>query len=258
MLLVLFLFLIFICWGSFLNVVAYRITYDKPFLTKRSYCPHCESFIAWYDNIPILSWLLLGGKCRSCKKSISYLYPLIEIASGLIFTALFYELFPDFFSSAFIAHYITYFIFFSALIISTRTDLQEMVIPQIFSIWLIPVGVIAAFLGFSFVSPLGAIIGAALGYGILWVIAKLFFYFAKREGMGEGDMELLGMIGSFLGPVGVWFTLLAGSIAGFLIGGVYMLISGKGRYAKIPFGPFLALGATLYFFGKITGLIDFP
>lgn len=248
MILTALLFLMFICWGSFLNVVAYRITYDKLFFTKRSYCPSCESLIAWYDNIPLLSWVLLGGKCRSCKQRISILYPFVELLSGVIFTALFFEFYPLFPLSYFVGYFTTYFIFFSALIVATRTDLQEMVIPQLFSLWLIPIGIASALLGFSYVAPLGSIVGAILGYGMLWIVGKSFMYLTKREGIGEGDMELLGMIGAFLGPLGAWFALLIGSLGGLLAGVLYMWFSGKGRYAKIPFGPFLALGGTLYFF----------
>ena len=141
-----------------------------------------------------------------------------------------------------------YFIFLSALIAATRTDLQEMVIPQALSLWLIPVGILSAIFGFSYVSVLGSVSGAILGYGSLWLMGKIFYYFTKREGIGVGDMELLGMIGSFLGPIGVWFSIFLGSLTASLVGGAYILFTGKGRYAKIPFGPFLALGATLYFF----------
>jgi leader peptidase (prepilin peptidase)/N-methyltransferase len=242
MLFVLFLVLLFLCWGSFLNVVAYRMTYDKPFFTKRSYCPSCEKIISWYDNIPVISWIFLRGKCRNCKSSITILYPFTEILSAVIFTFLFFKTYP------FKGLFFVYFIFFSALIAATRTDFEEMVIPQALSLWLIPVGILSAILGYSFVPVLGSVAGAIIGYGSLWLVGKIFYYFTKREGIGVGDMELLGMIGAFLGPLGVWFSVFIGSLTACLIGGTYILITRKGRYAKIPFGPFLALGATFYFF----------
>lgn len=244
----LFIFLIFLCWGSFLNVVAYRITYDRPFLTRRSYCPFCEKTIAWYDNIPLLSWVLLGGKCRSCKKPISYLYPLVELITGVVLTALFFELFVGSFDIFFWKPFIAYFIYFSALIVATRTDLQEMVIPQLFSIWLVPLGLMASYFGVSQTTLIGSIAGTIIGYGILWVIGFVFKHLAKREGIGVGDMELLAMIGSFSGPLGVWFALLVGSITGLVFGGLFYIVKKKDHRAPMPFGPFLALGATLYFF----------
>ncbi|MBU1007991.1 prepilin peptidase [Candidatus Dependentiae bacterium] len=234
---VLFLFSIFLCWGSFLNVVAYRITYDKPFFTKRSVCPFCGKIVFWYDNLPILSWVLLRGRCRFCRASISILYPCIELLSGILFTSL-----VLFFPLA------SYLLFFSALIIAIRTDLEAMVIPQVFSIWLAPVGVLLSLFGFTRVSFWESLLGALVGYGVLWSIAALFKYFTKRDGLGVGDMELLAMIGSFLGPIGVWFSVFIGSVSGLVIGGGYLLLTKKGRNTRIPFGPFLALGATIYFF----------
>jgi len=232
-------FLFFICWGSFLNVLAYRITFDKAFFTKRSACPACGKIIYWYDNIPLLSWFLLRGQCRFCHAQISWLYPFIELMSGIILTALFFVkgLTPSFFG---------YFIFFSALLVATRTDLEAMVIPQFFSLWLVPVGFLFSYLDLIEIFPLESLLGACFGYGLLWVVAKTFKYATKKEGLGEGDMELLAMIGSFLGPIGVWFSLMIGSSVGLLLGGGYLLIAKKDRYTRIPFGPFLALGAIIY------------
>jgi leader peptidase (prepilin peptidase)/N-methyltransferase len=240
---IVFLFLLFICWGSFLNSLAYRMTYDKPLFTKRSYCPSCKKSIAWYDNIPILSWIFLRAKCRFCASPITILYPFIELLSGVIFTALFFELYhlsPVIF--------FVYFLFFSALIGATRTDLQELVIPQAFSLWLIPVGFLLSLAGLTYVTWLGSLLGALFGYGLLWLVGFVFKFFAKREGIGVGDMELLGMIGAFLGPIAAWISLLIASIVGLIIGTTYLYLSGKGRKAHIPFGPFIALGATIYFF----------
>jgi len=242
MLYILWLLILFACWGSFLNVVAYRITYDKPFFTKRSYCPSCTTMIAWYDNIPLLSWLILRGKCRSCKHAISLLYPFIELISSITLSALFLR------TAHHPLHFFFFFIFFSALIVATRTDLEAMVIPQLFSLWLIPVGLLGAFTHSLNISLVESIVGAVLGYGSLWFVAKTFLWLKKKEGLGEGDMELLALIGAFLGPLGVWFTVLSGSLIGLLIGGTFLLTVKKKLNIAIPFGPFLALGATLFFF----------
>ena len=235
------LFLVFLCWGSFLNVVAYRLTYDIPFFKKRSQCPLCGKIIPWYDNIPVVSWILLRARCRFCSAAISFLYPFIELASGIIFTALYFvgKLTP------------ATFIFTSALLVAVRTDLQAMVIPQIVSLWLVPVGVAMSFLGLTGIFGFESILGAALGYGVLWGMASLFRVLTKKDGLGVGDMELLAMIGSFLGPLGVWFSLMIGSVSGVLIGGGYLLVTKKGPNERIPFGPFLALGAILYLFFKL-------
>ena len=248
--------LLTLCWGSFLNVVASRIVNNQPFFTKRSYCPNCKTKIAWYDNIPVISWILLRAQCRHCKKPISMLYPFTEIVTAIIITGLFVFFKthnPNFLQNFFsIAQFTTYIIFFSALIVATRTDLHAMVIPQLFSFWLVPVGALFSFLGLTNITFSDSLFGAGLGYGILWIVAKLFKVFAKKDGLGEGDMELLAMIGAFLGPLGAWFSLTIGSILGLLIGGAYILFYKKNKTARIPFGPFLALGATLYFFFETT------
>lgn len=241
MIFVIWLFLVFLCWGSFLNVVAYRLTYERPFFAPRSYCPSCLSTIVWYDNIPVFSWFLLRGKCRACRRPVSWLYPAIELASGLLLTSV-YFLTPD------LLTFFAYFIMFSALLVATRTDLQAMVIPQLVTIWLIPVGVIASLIGASNLIVIESVLGALLGYGVLWLVGYVFKRVTKRDGIGVGDMELLGMIGAFLGPIGVWFSLLIGSLVGLVLGGGYLFVGGRGRDARIPFGPFLALGATIFFF----------
>jgi leader peptidase (prepilin peptidase) / N-methyltransferase len=252
MLLIISLFLIFLCYGSFLNVVAYRLITDKPFMQKRSTCNYCNKLIAWYDNIPVLSWLILRGKCRHCKKPISILYPFIELLTAVLMTALFYKIFVFdnwlIFSQQNVISFVSYFIFFTALIVATRTDLQAMVIPQIFTLWLIPFGFIFSILNFIDVNFWQSGIGIILGYGGLWLVARIFKVLTKKDGLGVGDMELLGLVGAFLGPVGVWFSVLLGSISGLLIAGTYILLMQKQKGTKIPFGPFLVLGAVIYFF----------
>ncbi len=269
-----FIFLFGLCWGSFLNVLAYRLAFDKPFFTARSYCPHCRKNIAWYDNIPVISWLLLGGKCRNCKQSITALYLFFELITAIVFVLVAVKFFPRFFPmyylmlvdapaldlSLFVGgmpnHLILHAgglllsagLFLSALIAATHTDVRAMVIPQLFSIWLAPVGIMLSVFNFTGITYKESILGAVIGYGTLWVVAAAFKFFAKKEGLGVGDMELLCMIGAFLGPVGVWFTLMIGSITGMILGGGYLLISGNDRMTRIPFGPFFSLGAAIYFF----------
>ena len=246
-LLFIFIFLCGLCWGSFLNVVAYRIVNDKPFFTKRSYCTSCQHIIPWYYNIPIFSWILLKGKCCYCKNRISFVYPLIELLTAVVTLGLVVK-FYNLSAIAFVIVFFVYWFFFNALILSTATDLRSMVIPQLFTLWLIPVGILFSFLGFISVTLLESVLGAIVGYGILWITGKIFMVSTKRDGIGVGDMELLGLIGAFLGPLGVWTSLMLGSIFGFVLGGASLLILKKGMRAKIPFGPFLAFGAMAYFF----------
>ncbi|MFA6527745.1 MAG: prepilin peptidase [Candidatus Babeliales bacterium] len=267
-----------LCWGSFLNVVAHRLARQTSLCTLRSKCPHCNSVIAWYDNIPVLSYFILRGKCRLCRQSISPLYPIIELLTGGVFCGLFFRAMhqQDGFTSL-LAHlgefvdkdgagdlvrfysilqehfYMGFFVsllFFSALIVALRTDLEAMVIPQCASIWLVPFGAFFSWCGFTGISWQESMIGAMLGYGILWLIAFIFKKMANKDGMGVGDMELLAMIGAFIGPIGAWASLLAASCMGVLVGFAYLVIAHKGRFTRIPFGPFLVFGATFYFFFK--------
>lgn len=250
MLLLICVIMVSLCWGSFLNVVAYRSINDKPFFQKRSTCNFCNKLIAWYDNVPVISWLFLKGRCRYCKKRISYLYPFIEILTSILMTALFFRIFEYGFYLNSIFSFVSFGLFFSALIVAVRTDLQDLVIPQIFSIWLVPVGLVFAHLGFLKITFLQSLFGAIAGYAILWLVAFLFKFFTKKDGLGQGDMEFLALIGAFLGPFGVWITILIASFSGLLVGGSYLLLTKKGQSEQIPFGPFLALGAVIYFFYK--------
>ena len=262
-----FIFLLSLCWGSFLAATAYRIAFDRKLSTSRSYCPKCNKKINWHDNLPLISWLLLQGKCRNCKKTISLIYPFIELITGICITALWYKYFgqnvtqsiiqegsfistywQDFATYQHTISFISYFIFFSALILATATDFFAMVIPQVVTLWLVPVGILFAYTNVITITTLESILGVILGYSILWIVATVFKQITKKDGLGVGDMEQLAMIGSFLGPEGVWYTLMLGSISGALVGSAYLIITKQESSTRIPFGPFLALGATLYYF----------
>lgn len=234
-----YIYAIFLCWGSFLNVAAYRLIRNKSFIFGRSACTSCNTQIAWYDNIPILSWLLLGARCRTCSQPISALYPFIELLT-LILLSLLYTQFNT-------QQFVAYFIFVSALIVTIRSDLETMLISRYVTLFLIPAGFVLSALGWTTISPLESVIGAATGYGFLYAVSKTFTYFTGKQGIGQGDLDLLSFIGAFIGVIGWWISLLLGSIAGSIIGIFYVLLA---RHAnpKIPFGPFLALGAILFIF----------
>lgn len=225
----------FLCWGSFLNVIAYRLFHFPFNICKQSQCVHCHRLIAWYDLIPVISWLFLKGRCRSCKKSISWLYPFIELYTGVVMLFL-YLYIPS-------PYCFAYFIFFSALLIATRTDLETMLISRFTSLFLVPLGWIASIWGLVPIGLLNSIAGAILGYGILYIINQFSLLVTGRQGIGEGDNELLAYIGSFLGIQGCWTTLFISSVSGAVLGYAYMFWTGADRTLRIPFAPFLALGA---------------
>lgn len=234
--------LIGLCLGSFLHALAHRIAFDKPIFRRRSHCPNCDTLITWYHNIPVISWFALGGRCRNCKNTISWIYPFTELTTALSLIFIWhYMLFPNIWGGIF------YSIFIAALAISTATDLHTMTIPQIASLWVAPIGIIGSALLLLNINLMQSIIGATLGYASLWIINALFKKIRGVDGIGIGDMELFCMIGAFIGPLGLWHTLLIASTAGSVIGGLLHLHS-KEASPILPFGPFLALGACCHLF----------
>lgn len=245
------LMLFFLCWGSFLNVVAYRLIKEESF-GGRSRCIHCKHILAWYDIVPLISYLLLKGICRTCHQPISLLYPAIETLTAISMMLLYYM--NDF------DYFFAYFLFFSALIVTIRTDLETMLISRYVTLFLIPVGIFFSSTDYIPIIPLDSIMGAAIGYIILWLISAIFQACTGKQGIGEGDFELLAFIGSFTGIFGIWASLMIGSILGSIIGILYLHTTGKlQRHAQLPFGPFLALGALLYVLGEeyIAAIIGF-
>ncbi len=229
---------LFLCWGSFLNVVAYRLIKGTD-LIHRSQCIHCEKIIAWYDNIPLLSYATLRGRCRSCSRPISWLYPAIEFFTAVVMTLLYLSMDNTYF--------LGYFVLFSALIVTIRSDLETMLISRWVTIALVPVGIIMSFTDTIPIAPINSMMGAATGYLSLWCISALFYLITRKEGIGQGDLDLIACIGAFTGIIGVWMTVLLGSLFGSIIGTGYLLYQGRmERYMKLPFGPFLALGAITY------------
>ena len=232
------LFIVFLCWGSFLNVVGYRLIRHYP-LTGRSFCPHCRQTLSWYDLIPLVSYITLQGRCRYCGNSISFLYPFIEVVTALLLTCMI--LFID------RQYWLGYGIFISALLVTIRTDFDKMLISRLVTLALIPIAVVLSFFTMIPVLPQQSILGALFGYSVLWIIAKVFYLIKKNEGMGDGDFDLLSMIGSFTGILGAWIALLLGSFLGVLASIVHMIASRR-IHIKIAFGPWLAAGALLYLF----------
>ena len=226
--------------GSFLNVCIARLPDGRSVVQPPSHCPKCQTFLAWYENIPILSYLFLAGRCRTCRVRISAIYPAVEVLTGALAVALFLMLGPT-------LAFAGYFAFAAALVVITFIDLDHQIIPDVISLPGIVVG-----LAFSLVSPLvtpfDALVGALAGGGTLLAVAWLYKTFRGQEGMGGGDIKLLAMIGAFLGWKSIFVTLFVGSIIGSIIGVVVMLYEGSDTKLAIPFGPFLAGGALVYLF----------
>ncbi len=226
--------------GSFLNVVIHRVPLGESVVKPRSRCPACRTTIAWYDNIPVLSWLALRGKCRGCGTGISGRYPFIEFITALIALVLFARL------GLSIAFGVQ-FAFSCALIVVAYIDLDHQIIPDKISLPGIVLGLLAAIPG-GMPAMTDAVLGVLLGGGLLLTVAWVYERSTGREGMGGGDVKLLAMIGAFLGWQGVLLTLLLGSLLGSAIGLVLMASQGADRKLAIPFGPFLSLGALVTLF----------
>ena len=226
--------------GSFLNVCIARLPDGRSIVRPPSHCPKCQSFLAWYDNVPILSYLVLAGRCRTCRVRISAIYPAVEVLTGALAVALFLRLGPT-------LAFAGYFAFAAALVVITFIDLDYQIIPDVISLPGIVVG-LAFSLASPLVTPLDAALGVLVGGGTLLAVAWLYKTFRGQEGMGGGDVKLLAMIGAFLGWQSIFVTLFVGSVIGSIIGVGLMLYQRADTKLAIPFGPFLAGGALVYLF----------
>lgn len=233
-------FIIGACIGSFLNVCIFRIPESKSIVTPGSACPGCNTFLKFYDNIPILSYLFLLGKCRTCSAPISIRYPMVELLTGLLAFAAVIKFGVS-------IDFSIYFIFICALVVITFIDLDHQIIPDIISLPGIPIGLLSSlFLASLYFKD--ALIGALIGGGSLFLVAWGYQLITGKEGMGGGDIKLLAMIGAFIGWQGVFFTIFVASASGSIIGAVLMLFAQKDLKFAVPFGPFLSLGAIAYIF----------
>ena len=226
--------------GSFLNVCIYRLPKKASIVTPGSHCPHCGKKIRFYDNIPIVSYLILMGKCRHCKGPISLRYPVVEGLFGLLTLALFLRHGPT-------VPFILLLVFTAALIIITFIDLDYQIIHDSLSIPGIFVGIAASFF-IPLLSWPESVVGVLVGGGFLFLVAVGYKWVTGREGMGGGDVKLLAMLGAWLGWKAIPFILFSSSLIGVFIGGGISLLQKTGLKSKIPFGPFLALSAIIYIF----------
>lgn len=228
------------CVGSFLNVCISRIPASESIIRPASKCPACHHPIRFYDNIPILSYLWLRGKCRNCGQLIPLRYLLVEGLTGIMAALILVYFGPT-------INALIYFSLICALIIVIYIDLDHQIIPDIISLPGILIGFLASFI-LDALSYMDSIIGIVLGGGILFTIACGYYLITRKEGMGGGDIKLLAMIGAFLGWQGVFFTIFIASVTGTLAGLFFMIFARKNLNFALPFGPFLSIGAITYLF----------
>jgi leader peptidase (prepilin peptidase) / N-methyltransferase len=258
-----FIFLFGLIIGSFLNVCILRIPGGKSIVLPASACTKCGAAIRPYDNIPVISYLLLGGKCRKCKTKISPMYPVVEFLTGLLFLAC-YEAFGLTFET------LKWAIFSAIMIVLVFTDLRERILPDVvnytglamglaMSLFTKPSDGTALWLAnhtFDFppptpvVSLADALFGAAIGSSLLWLVSEAYFRLRGREGMGLGDVKMMLMAGAFLGAKRTLLTIFVGSVLGSVLGLAFILARRKGSEYELPFGTFLGMAAVLVvFFG---------
>jgi len=219
--------------GSFLNVCTFRWPTDASVVHPPSHCPACGASIRWFDNVPVLSYLVLRGRCRSCGVFISPQYPLVELATGLIWAGVFWRFGPS-------AEAARGAVFLSILLGIAITDARFYIIPDQFSLGGMVLGLAFSPLAGG-LSALQSFLGAAVGFGALWVVARVGTWLFKKDAMGGGDLKMMGMVGAFLGVPGVLLTLFLGSLLGSVVFGPISWKTGK----LVPFGIFLATGAAV-------------
>lgn len=244
--------------GSFLNVCIARIPHGESIVFPNSHCPHCGKAIKPYDNIPVISFVLLRGKCRACKQKISWQYPLVEALTALTFWLTYRCLGLDF-------RTVIFLIFFSAIWVLVFIDLNHRILPNVITLSGILLGLVFSLLapvrdgtadfvlslfGWAPPSPmlssfLDSFLGALVCGGFLWAVAELYLRIRKVEGLGFGDIKLMGMVGALLGVKLTLLTIMLGSMMGAVIGMIFIKLAGKDSRYELPFGSFLGLATII-------------
>ena len=229
-------------WGSFANVCIYRFPNNEGIVTGRSFCPYCKTKINWYDNIPLISYLTLGGKCRNCKKKISIQYFIVETLSIILFTSIYYKFGVTLTTLYLIILSLSFLIIFFI-------DLKHFIIPNILTFSLMIIGFIKSFdpnLDSMFPNYINSLIGGIFGYGIIWSIIFIYKAVRKKEGMGLGDAKLFGAIGFWFGWMSIPFIIFLSSITALIHVIPSLLNKSKNISSQIPFGPYIILATLIY------------
>jgi leader peptidase (prepilin peptidase) / N-methyltransferase len=222
------------CVGSFLNVCIYRLPRGESLAWPASHCTSCARPLAWFENIPIVSWLVLRGRCRSCRGAITLRYPLVEGITAILFAGAWTVYGPT-------PLLMVRLLFVCALVVLFAIDLEHQILPNVITLPGVAVGLAASI----FVAPgwTASLIGLLAGGLFPFLIAEAYLRLRGREGMGMGDFKMLAMVGAFLGWPLVWVTLLLACALGIVIGGGALVISRRGLATRIPFGTFIAVAA---------------
>ncbi|MET0514026.1 MAG: prepilin peptidase [Nitrospiraceae bacterium] len=226
--------------GSFLNVCIYRLPRQESILWPASHCTACGSTIAFYDNIPMISYGILRGRCRACRVSISIQYPLVELVTSIGYGLIFWHF-------GLTAVSFVYALLYSALVVITGTDFSHQIIPDMVTLPGLAIGILSA----AVILPLGimnSLVGVVVGGGLLWLLAWLSPYLFGKEGMGGGDIKLMAMVGAFLGWKLVLLAIMVGSLLGSIVGVSLIAFRVMRRDQYLPFGPFLAVGSLVAIF----------
>ncbi len=258
------------CVASFLNVVIWRVPRGESIVRPPSHCPNCGAAIRWYQNIPILSWLALRGRCANCRAPISPRYILVELLGGCLFLAAFYKYGLVFIGGEplwrcpFVLNLVVMWIWISLMIVGSMIDFDHKLLPDFVTVGGMILGVTEAlaFTAFNFAyggeGPLllrlsfllNSLTGLAFGFGLLWLIRYLGSKAFRREAMGLGDVFLMGAVGALFGPVAVLVTLILSSVFGSVVGLSMIALSKTrfGRFVEIPYGPYICLGCLVWMF----------
>ena len=256
------------CIASFMNVCIWRIPRNESVVSPPSHCPNCNAPIRWYQNIPILSWCCLRGKCANCHKPISVRYPIVELLGGILFLMAYFQWGIPFFFRGDVALYglqplrslwavPVSWVVFTGLILGSFVDLAEQWIPDRVTIGGMILGVPLSFLvpelqgeQMRLHALYWSLGGLFFGFGFLWLVGFVFSKIVKKDALGFGDVKLIGAVGAFFGPGAVLFTIIVSSFVGAVVG-VVLMLRGKaklGGFTAVPYGPFLALGVIAWMF----------
>ena len=249
---ILFVIILGALWGSFANVCIYRLPNDENVVSGRSFCPKCKQKIVWYDNIPVISFVILKAKCRNCDYKISYQYLVVEILSLLSFT-LIYFLFGISITT------LLFWILYLCFVIIFFIDLKHFIIPNVITFPLMALGFFKSFdpnLSYLFPNYLNSLIGGAFGYGIIFSIIYFYKQVRKKEGMGLGDAKLFAVIGFWFGWISIPFIVFLSSVVALLSVVPSLIMKSKQMSSEIPFGPYIII-ATLLFITFEESMVEF-
>ena len=249
---ILFVIILGALWGSFANVCIYRLPNDENVVSGRSFCPKCKQKIVWYDNIPVISFVILKAKCRNCDYKISYQYLLVEILSLLSFT-LIYFLFGISITT------LLFWILYLCFVIIFFIDLKHFIIPNVITFPLMALGFFKSFdpnLSYLFPNYLNSLIGGAFGYGIIFSIIYFYKQVRKKEGMGLGDAKLFAVIGFWFGWISIPFIVFLSSVVALISVVPSLILKSKQMSSEIPFGPYIII-ATLVFITFKESMVEF-